>query len=578
MPTSTPTSRWIANPTYEDYYRAAAVAFEARDVRLCVEQLAAALSLDPTGERALALVEQLVGVFPGVLSELPRGGDAFFGLVALRALLMAPSDVNGALELLEEVVGFRPAVPYVQWLERWLEQWTLAATDQQALGRSIGRMCRSLFAASPKSMQEVNGFHANLRSLAIVAQRAWAEGARQSTFLDVAVSCIAKLGCEATSAQPWLDSLAPQHKFELLNGLSRLALTECRYADATDLALQAFDHGPVSPTGREVTLQLIEAGAFSEARRVLSRLATESSARSWAETHRAFVEAVMGDVEALHGLGVRAQQQDQIALALYKEVGVYRTHLPDPWDSASASVRRALKAAASSGVNPLQDAQRQALCPSACIALEAGLTQLDLKGEASAGAVAMATHRPFPWEFVSKGAVEAVRSPGAVVADRVRAVAEMPFDLATWARAVEWVRRLELCDVEGEIAACFAGVLQQGATHPIAWLFRVQVTSALGLAALVTTTESRAAQMLVELVGLANDWSSAAAALAIGHLGRRHVAYEDWAKSTLSAVLACGALPNTAAEHAIVVTRSWFEGSVGEFGELWSRRMKLSPR
>jgi hypothetical protein len=129
MPTSTPTSRWIANPTYEDYYRAAAVAFEARDVRLCVEQLAAALSLDPTGERALALVEQLVGVFPGVLSELPRGGDAFFGLVALRALLMAPSDVNGALELLEEVVGFRPAVPYVQWLERWLEQWTLAATD-----------------------------------------------------------------------------------------------------------------------------------------------------------------------------------------------------------------------------------------------------------------------------------------------------------------------------------------------------------------------------------------------------------------------------------------------------------------
>lgn len=542
-------------------------------MQLCVDQLSAALSLDPAGERGLELVEQLTKAYPAVVSQIPRSGEAFFGMVALRALLVSRYDAVEALELLEEVLAFRPTVPYVQWLERG----TVGASDAQALEQSAGRICRSLLAASPQSMAEVNGLRANLRSLAMVAQRAWAEGPRRPTFLDVEVSCIAKLGCGPRSVDPWLDLLTPQHAFELLNGLGRLALKERRYTDATEFALRAFDNGPVLPAGSELTLQLIEAGAFSEAGRVLSRLGSEPSAKIWAETHRTFVDALTGDAEACQKLGVRAEQQDPLALALFKEVGVYRVHLPDPWEPASTLVRRALKLAASSGGDTLQDTHRQVLCASAYVAYEAGLIQLGLKEETSPGAVASSDQSP--WAIVSKGSEQGVRLPESSVVERVTAIAESPFELANWARAVEGVRQLELRDVEGELLACFGGLPQQCPLHPVAWLFRVQVTSALALAALVTTTDSPAAQVLVELVGLANDWSSAAGALALGYLGHTHVEYEAWAKATLDAVLVRGALPNAAAEHAMVVARSWFEGSATEsFGQLWSRRMKLSPR
>ena len=97
MPSPTPRrTRWITNPTYNDYYRAAAVALEARDVKSCVEQLAAALSLEPAGERALELVEQLTEAYPGVVSQIPRSGEAFFGTVALRALLVSRYDAAEA--------------------------------------------------------------------------------------------------------------------------------------------------------------------------------------------------------------------------------------------------------------------------------------------------------------------------------------------------------------------------------------------------------------------------------------------------------------------------------------------------
>jgi hypothetical protein len=401
-------------------------------------------------------------------------------------------------------------------------------------------------------------------------------------MLQVATFGLARVGYEQVAADPWLASLATPHKLELIFSLSRFALSEQRYQDASNWIVLANDARPGLPAVREMTLKLIEAGAFPDARKVLSRLRVESPINNWADAHLEFVDGLEGNAAASHQLSVRAESQDPVALALFKEMGVYREHLPDPFDSGSALVRRSLRAAASSTRDtPNADVQGHVICASARVAYEDGRLQLGLKGGLTLGTVERSTAPSEVWSIHDNGMVGPARLPqDPAVRERIRAIAESPYNLQSWSAIAKTMRSLFVLDLERDVLACFAGVSQQASSlHPVTWLFRVQVASALVLSALVADTKSRSAQMLAELVSSASDWSSAAAALAVADLGlTNREQYGEWAKCTLDAPLARTGLTNATAEHAIVVARSWFESSEREaFQKFWRRRMSLRP-
>lgn len=113
---------WIADPTGEDFYRAARLALDADDVALALERTAAALSFDPLSERYLHLLDLVLSRTKRPLECVEPKGELFFGKLAVRAHILARERRLGdAVVALAEVVLYRPGVPYLPWAVRWVQ-------------------------------------------------------------------------------------------------------------------------------------------------------------------------------------------------------------------------------------------------------------------------------------------------------------------------------------------------------------------------------------------------------------------------------------------------------------------------
>jgi hypothetical protein len=84
-----------------------------------LEHLAVALAYEPGHEGALAVLERVLLRVP-LEAEVWKQPSPFFGLVALRGYaLVVSGKLPQGLDLLCEVVKFRPEVPYLTWLIHW---------------------------------------------------------------------------------------------------------------------------------------------------------------------------------------------------------------------------------------------------------------------------------------------------------------------------------------------------------------------------------------------------------------------------------------------------------------------------
>lgn len=107
--------------------------------------IAAALTFDPLRDDWLEVVDAIAerSKDPLALAELEPSG--FFGLLAVRALLLAKLSRHvEALALQLEVAAFRPDIPYLAWARRYLTGARLAEDDLQVVGPGLSGYFRAL--------------------------------------------------------------------------------------------------------------------------------------------------------------------------------------------------------------------------------------------------------------------------------------------------------------------------------------------------------------------------------------------------------------------------------------------------
>src|SRR5688572_11087882 len=85
--------------------------------------VACAIAVDPLGPQYLEMIDELMRNTDDPLSLAPSEDGAFYGTVALRAYIHAQrGEYQDAIDLILQVVGAKPDVPYLEWLDRWLER------------------------------------------------------------------------------------------------------------------------------------------------------------------------------------------------------------------------------------------------------------------------------------------------------------------------------------------------------------------------------------------------------------------------------------------------------------------------
>lgn len=130
-------------PSSENYFASARAALEQGDLGLALNQVAAALSVDPKNANCLWWLSEQFQNTPELVSHIDRH-DPFFGLVAVRAWLLSLSGERcEAIELLLRVVEFRPAIPYLTWLGSWLEAAPLRGCNVNKLGPPLSRFIQT---------------------------------------------------------------------------------------------------------------------------------------------------------------------------------------------------------------------------------------------------------------------------------------------------------------------------------------------------------------------------------------------------------------------------------------------------
>ena len=112
---------YIASPTPKDYRVAAEYAFMTGDIEEAADMISAALAMSPNDEDCFSVLDRITQGTNTPLDLFDTDKNPFFGRAAVRARLLAKAgQYSEALEVLAQVVAFRPEVPYLGWVLPWL--------------------------------------------------------------------------------------------------------------------------------------------------------------------------------------------------------------------------------------------------------------------------------------------------------------------------------------------------------------------------------------------------------------------------------------------------------------------------
>lgn len=96
-------------------------AFAEGDLHHAAHHAACAISVDPREEH-VSFIDEIMEASRDPLDLAPLGENTFYGTVALRAhLLHRLGQHADAIDLLLQVIGVRPDVPYLDWLDNWID-------------------------------------------------------------------------------------------------------------------------------------------------------------------------------------------------------------------------------------------------------------------------------------------------------------------------------------------------------------------------------------------------------------------------------------------------------------------------
>lgn len=272
---------------------AQALACERERPSHALEHLAVALAYEPAHERALEVLERVLRRMP-LEAEVWKQPHPFFGLVALRGYaLVLSGNLPQGLELLCEVVEFRPEVPYLMWLARWDESEVF---EKETSGGwdFVGRRLASFANRMPDLEFSPPGVARNIAEIARLFHRRASkeQGALPSSASWAQVVALKRLGhweeAKRTS-EAWYER---EHSW--LSGAETANVL--REAGELDSAVTYYERALSHNPGDVSTLldlgdTLLDLGRFETAARAFDEVmkSADTGARAWAVASLAFM-------------------------------------------------------------------------------------------------------------------------------------------------------------------------------------------------------------------------------------------------------------------------------------------------
>jgi len=507
----------VERPTSTDYAVAARFALDRKRLPRAIEQISAALALEPLNAEHLRLLTAILEASRAPLELLRLGGDTFFGLIAIRGYALARAGQwSEALQALTDAVVFRPDTPFMVWTARWLE-------DPRAMRRLNVEDVSSLLTQLPVAAQRflnARGTRQNLEAaLALADGVARAQPAHRQ--LAYARSRLLRTLGETERAIQALSELGQdeQDSFEYAVEQAALAAQQGQAAARVTWLTRAADKkSDQQSTWFELGNAQLELGALTEALDSFEKgLALGPSERGQG-TKDYICWLLFGDLELL-SQGV--EESDAHRRRLQEDALGYDQLILDPLDRLIRVIRGTLMRAESVPVDQRIRLRVQAdrpLSPSAELAFQSGLAALGRRGELEVEHASARQRSAGIWERTGGKLVPLHPPPSEEVLSRFSEAALRPFSWKDFVASGQELASL------AKVPAEFLGVVAHPPPVPagadaVEWICRVQILAAFAITAHAAPWAERE-QLLVAMAN-SDDWISVASVLGLAAAAER---------------------------------------------------------
>ncbi|MEZ4302983.1 MAG: tetratricopeptide repeat protein, partial [Polyangiaceae bacterium] len=335
-------SDFVENPTADDYARAAEHFLRTKELSQATMQVAAALTFRPNDAKLLALFERIASSSTTPLLLAPEGNDVFFGLVAVRALLLARTGrMRDALDRLFAAALFRPSVPFLTWGCAWVRK----RKDARKLDPDSLAAHMSSFLVAVGDADAPPGVAENLESAARIAHLV--NGVSPSSSLVAMQARLVSALGRREEALALLDSaLAKAPSWEIASTLGALAFRGGSIEKATTAFREATLLRPGEAASHlDLGDALLSNGHLDGASTAYDKALAIAPESPWGQASRAFIQAFEhGDDAAVRELARLAHRGGERSRAgvLSQELQAFEAFIPAPEDAIANVVRSLL--------------------------------------------------------------------------------------------------------------------------------------------------------------------------------------------------------------------------------------------
>lgn len=540
---------------------------EMRHFEHAWQQAAAAIALDPLHESNHRLFNELLERDSRALEHLRVSDGTFFGIAALRARVLASSGTYAeAFELLESTLLHEPARPFLPWSTDWM----LPHGSLLQFGEGYFELVSESLQLSPGVVTNLTALFDMLSSRLVGIEVA---ELRAGTVLRIRIKrhlgehdVACSLAQEIAAEDFWLGLV------EYAICLRKLG----RWSEAAHLFERAVT---CDPEEKSAYLDLgdthLMLGHFQRSAEVYTAVLERWPTDEWAQSSRLYCLALLGQVQAEATLWSR-RSGTQREKHLAHHFGIYRKLLAIPFHPLTHALRRALSDVQKSPQSTLSMRFRfdGSIPSSARLAFQIGLHQLGKQVDV--------------WVTDSMGSSQSLNfssalRPSAPGSAELSEGARLVVDLAqsevipeTWLTRAEELASHPSAPSERELLELTKQPPTVPHLHPMDWVFRVQVTSALVLASTLESTAldsgSRAIHELLE----SDDWPGAAIAVALTWWALKRTwlrpTVDDWLSARLDNPARTSSGSNA---YVLLVCLTQLRSGAQDLSETWVRRIRF---
>jgi len=504
----------VENPTAKDYATAARYALGRGRLPLAVQQVAAAMVLEP-GERShRQLLSEVVSRTPDPLKllELSERGT-FYGVAAARAWYLASKGrATTAIRLMREVAVFRPNVPLLIWMEEWAARPDFARkTEPSEVAELVGAFLDALKRTEPREGAFRNLSAAASFAAAVSSARADHAGLRAARcrLLRELGDAEGALALALAGTESWATTV------EAAESCGELGRRE----QQRQLLRRAIALAPDGSSAHwQLGCALVDDEQLAEAEEVFlaapsSDVDTDFSAPA-AAAYLRFLRT--GDRRLL-----AEHQQDPrpFVQGLIREAQFFETVLPDPLDRVVDVIRAAVERGArelTAGVNVKVRIDGCA-APSAHLAFGLGLASIGQQGHLTLLGEREPRHLGGLWEMRDTDPVALVEPANGATADAVRDLAQQPFDWTNWTRAAA---QMADYDLDHLLRVAVHPPAVPPFIEPVTWLARIHAAVGLLIAHNAAPWPERSSA-IERALAATDDWISNVGIIAWFATGQR---------------------------------------------------------